>query len=250
MPTSNNPLAVPESPLLCYVTDRHALRVANPAESLAALTQKIEDVAAAGVDWVQIREKDLTASALASLTKQVLRIAVRSSSKRSCATRVLVNDRLDVAIAERASGVHLGEKGLPLSEAKRLIQSSSVNQTIGESFLAGVSCHSLEAAEAAERDGADYIFFGPIFATPSKETFGPPQGAERLREVCRSVSIPVLAIGGITLDNAESCIVAGAAGVAAIRLFQDAIDPISVLERLHQLFTGYRRRLPAGRPWA
>ena len=236
--------------MLCYVTDRHALRVANPAESLAALTQKIEDVAAAGVDWVQIREKDLTASALASLTKQVLRIAVRSSSKRSCATRVLVNDRLDVAIAERASGVHLGEKGLPLSEAKRLIQSSSVNQTIGESFLAGVSCHSLEAAEAAERDGADYIFFGPIFATPSKETFGPPQGAERLREVCRSVSIPVLAIGGITLDNAESCIVAGAAGVAAIRLFQDAIDPISVLERLHQLFTGYRRRLPAGRPWA
>jgi thiamine-phosphate pyrophosphorylase len=248
--TRNNPLSVRESPLLCYVTDRRALRVANPVESLAALTQKIEEIAAAGVDWVQIREKDLTAGDLASLTRQSIRIAANLPARRSSAIRVLVNDRLDVAIAERAGGVHLGEKSLPLSEAKRLIQSTHVKQTIGESFLTGVSCHSLEAAEAAERDGADYIFFGPIFATPSKETFGPPQGAERFQEVCRSVSIPVLAIGGITLDNAESCMVAGAAGIAAIRLFQDAIDPISVLERLHQLFTGYHRRLPAGRPWA
>jgi thiamine-phosphate pyrophosphorylase len=248
--TRNNPLAVRGAPLFCYVTDRRALCVANPAESLAALTQKIEEIAAAGVDWVQIREKDLTASDLASLTRRALLIAAQPSAKRSCAIRVLVNDRLDVALAERAGGVHLGEKSLPLSEAKRLIQSTPVKQTIGESFLTGVSCHSLEAAEAAERGGADYIFFGPIFATPSKETFGPPQGVERLREVCRSVSIPVLAIGGITLDNAESCVVAGAAGIAAIRLFQDAIDPIDVLQRLHQLFTGYRRRLPAGRPWA
>jgi thiamine-phosphate pyrophosphorylase len=248
--TRNNPLAVRGAPLLCYVTDRRALRVANPAESLAALTQKIEEIAAAGVDWVQIREKDLTASDLASLTRRALPIAAQPSAKRSCAIRVLVNDRLDVALAERAGGVHLGEKSLPPREAKRLIQSTPVKQTIGESFLTGVSCHSLEAAEAAEREGADYIFFGPIFATPSKETFGPPQGVERLREVCRSVSIPVLAIGGITLDNAESCMVAGAAGIAAIRLFQDAINPIDVLQRLHQLFTGYRRRLPAGRPWA
>jgi thiamine-phosphate pyrophosphorylase len=250
VPIRNNPLMVRESPLLCYVTDRHALRVANPAESLAALTQKIEEIAAAGVDWVQIREKDLTASDLASLTRRALLIAAQPSAKRSCAIRVLVNDRLDVALAERAGGVHLGEKSLPLSEAKRLIQSTPVKQTIGESFLTGVSCHSLEAAEAAEREGADYIFFGPIFATPSKETFGPPQDVERLRDVCRSVSIPVLAIGGITLDNAESCMVAGAAGIAAIRLLQDAINPINVLQRLHQLFTGYRRRLPAGRPWA
>jgi len=250
VPTRNNPPAGRESPLLCYVTDRRALRVANPAESLAALTRKIEEIASAGVDWVQVREKDLTAGELASLTRQSLRIAANLPAKRSCAIRVLLNDRLDVAIAERSGGVHLGEKSLPLSEAKRLIQSVPLKQTIGESFLTGVSCHSLEAAEAAERDGAHYIFFGPVFATPSKETFGPPQGTERLREVCRSVSIPVLAIGGITPDNAESCLVAGAAGIAAIRLFQDAIDPINVLERLHQLFTGYRRRLPAGRPWA
>jgi thiamine-phosphate pyrophosphorylase len=250
VPTRNNPLAGREFPLLCYVTDRRSLPVANPAESLAALTQKIEEIAAAGVDWVQIREKDLTASALASLTRQSLRIAANLPATHSCGIRLLVNDRLDVAIAERSGGVHLGEKSLPLSEAKRLIQSTPVKQTIGESFLTGVSCHSLEAAEAAERDGADYIFFGPVFATPSKETFGPPQGAERLREVCRSVSIPVLAIGGITLDNAESCMAAGAAGIAAIRLLQDACNLISVLERLRQLFMGYHRRLPAGRPWA
>jgi thiamine-phosphate pyrophosphorylase len=248
--TRNNSFAERESPLLCYVTDRRALRVTNQAESLAALTQKIKEIATAGVDWLQIREKDLKAGELASLTRESLRIAANLPAKRSSAIRVLVNDRLDVAIAERSGGVHLGEKSLPLSEAKRLIQSTPVKQTIGESFLTGVSCHSLEAAEAAERDGADYIFFGPVFATPSKEPFGPPKGPERLREVCRSVSIPVLAIGGITLDNAESCMVAGAAGIAAIRLFQDALDPISVLERLRQLFMGYHRRLPAGRPWA
>jgi len=233
--TRNNPLAGRESPLLCYVTDRRALRVAHPAESSAALTQKIEEVAAADVDWVQIREKDLTASELASLIRRSLRIAAKSSAKHSAAIRVLVNDRLDVAIAERADGVHLGEKSLPVAQAKRLVESALRQHAIDESFLIGVSCHSIEAAKAAEGDGAQYIFFGPVFATPSKETFGPPQGAKRLEEVCASVSIPVLAIGGITLDNVESCIAAGAAGIAAIRLFQDALDPIGIVRRLRRL---------------
>jgi thiamine-phosphate pyrophosphorylase len=88
-------------------------------------------------------------------------------------------------------------------------------------FLIGYSCHSLESARAAERGGADYIFFGPVFATPSKSAFGAPQGIERLREVCASVAIPVLAIGGVNLENTRDCITAGAAGFAAIRLFQN-----------------------------
>jgi thiamine-phosphate pyrophosphorylase len=243
----NNPLGRSHSPLLCYVTDCHALPIANPADSLAALTQKIEEIAAAGIDWVQIREKDLPASELTSLTRKSLLIAAKCSAQHSSANRVLVNDRLDVAIAERADGVHLAEKSLPVGEAKKLIQSALLKQSVAESFLAGVSCHSLETAEAAERDGADYTFFGPVFATPSKETFGPPQGTRRLEMVCRSLSIPVLAIGGITLDNAESCIVAGAAGIAAIRLFQDAVDPASTIQQLHQFFSYHRRRLPADR---
>jgi thiamine-phosphate pyrophosphorylase len=223
------------------------LPVAHPAESLAALTQKIEQVAAAGVDWVQIREKDLTARELAWVTQKSLRIAKNSAASRSIPTRLLVNDRLDVAIGERADGVHFGESSLPVGDAKRLIQSAPVKQIIGESFLIGVSCHSLEVVEAAERDGADYIFFGPIFATPSKAAFGAPQGLDCLARVCRAVKIPVLAIGGITLENAESCLVAGAAGIAAIRLFQDALDPISSIQQLRELFSSHRRQLPADR---
>jgi thiamine-phosphate pyrophosphorylase len=230
----NNPFPERQSPLLCYVTDRHSLPVANSADSILALTRKIAEVAAAGVDWVQIREKDLTAHELAWLTRKSLEIAAMSSAKSSRATRVLVNDRLDVAIAERAGGIHLGEKSLPVAEAKRLVQ-SALHERAVEAFLGGVSCHSLEAAEAAERDGADYIFFGPVFTTPSKQGFGPSQGTERLQQVCGAVSIPVLAIGGITLDNAVSCLHAGAAGLAAIRLFQDAIDPIDAILRLRTL---------------
>lgn len=228
MSTRNNPLAERKRTILCYVTDRRSLTEANPSESLPVLTSKIAQVAAAGVDWVQIREKDLSAAELAALTRQSLRLTAELSAKSSSGSRnlgrILVNDRLDVAIAERAAGVHLGEKSLPVAEAKRLVELARGRHAVDESFLIGVSCHSLEAAQAAQGDGADYIFFGPVFATPSKEPFGAPQGTERLGQVCRALSIPVLAIGGITLDNANSSIDAGAAGIAAIRLFQDAHD--------------------------
>jgi thiamine-phosphate pyrophosphorylase len=230
--TRNNPLTQGKSPLLCYVTDRKSLGAAGVAEPLVALIQKIEDVAAAGVDWVQIREKDLPAGELASLTRHALAIAAKLSAKRTSAVRVLVNDRLDVAIAERASGVHLGEKSLPVAEAKRLVQTAVRKQAVDESFLIGASCHSLETAQAAQRDGADYIFFGPVFPTPSKVAFGPSQGLVRLTQVCQTVGIPVLAVGGITMENAASCTQAGAAGLAAIRLYQDAPDPISAVAQL------------------
>jgi len=230
--------------VLCYVTDRHALRIANPADSLGALTQKIEELMAAGIDWVQIREKDLPARELSYVTRQALRIAAKHSAEHSSAIRVLVNDRLDVAISEQADGVHLGEKSVPVAEAKRLIASAIRKQIIRESFLLGASCHSIEAAQAAERHGADYIFFGPIFATPSKAAFGKPQGLACLGQVCRAVKRPVLAIGGITVENADSCIAAGATGIAAIRLFQDATDPLLAMRRLRQAVT-FPRQLPA-----
>jgi thiamine-phosphate pyrophosphorylase len=102
-------------------------------------------------------------------------------------------------------------------------------------FLLGVSCHSVEGVKSAARDGASYVFFGPVFATPSKAGMGKPQGVAGLAEACRSVSIPVLAIGGITLENAAACIKAGAAGIAAIRLFQDAPDPAEIVKELRQL---------------
>jgi thiamine-phosphate pyrophosphorylase len=135
---------------------------------------------------------------------------------RGTGTRVLVNDRLDVAMAADAVGVHLGEKSMPIEVVAEWRRS-----TARLDFLIGVSCHSLESARATERGGADYIFFGPVFATPSKAAFGAPQGIERLREVCASVSIPVLAIGGVNSGNTPDCIAAGAAGIAAIRMFQN-----------------------------
>ena len=235
MSARNNPVPPRESPLLCYVTDRRSLPATSPADSIEALIRKIAEVAAAGVYWVQIREKDLTAGEVASLTRQALRIAAESSGERASATRVLVNDRLDVAIAERASGVHLGEKSLPAAEAKRLVESAHRKQGVDASFLIGVSCHSLEAAQAAQRDGADYILFGPVFATPSKETFGPPQGIGLLQQVCRAVSIPVLAIGGITLETSAACLAAGASGIAAIRLFQGAPDPGHIANSIRRI---------------
>jgi thiamine-phosphate pyrophosphorylase len=206
--------------IFCYVTDRRALEAApTPSDTLPgeptrlherALHDSIRRAAAAGAAWIQIREKDLDARALVEFT----RLAVAET--RAAGARVLVNDRLDVALAANAAGVHLGEKSLPLETAIEWRRAAGRLD-----FLIGISCHSLESVRAAGRGGADYIFFGPVFATPSKATFGAPQGIERLREVCASVEIPVLAIGGVNLENARACIAAGAAGIAAIRLFQD-----------------------------
>ena len=186
-----------------------------PGESVLSRAHSLHDsirrAAAAGAGWIQIREKELDSRSLVELA----RFAIAETRENS--VRVLVNDRLDVALAANAAGVHLGEKSLPIEVVTEWRRSTGRLD-----FLVGVSCHSLESARAAERGGADYIFFGPVFATPSKAAFGAPQGTERLREVCASVGIPVLAIGGVNAENARECIAAGAAGIAAIRLFQDA----------------------------
>ena len=187
---------------------------------------------AAGVDWAQLREKDLSAKELTKLTCESLGYAKQASASSLQRPRILVNDRLDVAVAERAGGVHLGEQSIPVAQARRFLQAS---ETLSHGFLVGVSCHSLAAAQSAAQDGADYVFFGPVFATPSKAAYGSPQGLERLSEVCHGISIPVLAIGGITVQNAGSCVAAGAAGIAGIRLFQDAPEPAELVAALHRL---------------
>lgn len=203
------------------MTGRRALGLAGPAEQ--TLRETIRNAAAAGVDWIQIREKDLETRALLEL----VRVAVAET--RPGGTRIIVNDRLDVALAAGAGGVHLGEASLPLKEVADWRRA-----TRDPEFQIGISCHSLEAARLAERDGADYIIFGPVFATPSKASFGLPQGIETLRTVCATVEIPVFAIGGVTVENAGSCIDACAAGVAAIRLFQEAPDLKLVVKGLRE----------------
>jgi thiamine-phosphate pyrophosphorylase len=227
-------------PILCYVTDRRSLRIVPGKNPSDALLEKIEAAAAAGVDWIQLREKDLPGKECAVLVRESLRRTAHASpsanrSRDTFAPRIFVNDRLDVALAERAGGVHLAETSLPAQEAKRLIGANMPGRNVANDFLAGLSCHSLEAAQSAAGVGADYLFFGPVFTTPSKAVFGPPQGLELLAKVCRSVSIPVLAIGGITLENATACFAAGAAGIAAIRLFQESADLTQLVARLREL---------------
>jgi thiamine-phosphate pyrophosphorylase len=241
-------------PIFCYVTDRASLDVRAPREisesqpttpelhkidPLAPLLASIAAAAAAGVHWIQLREKDLPAKEIARLTRAALSCCTKSEDVNSspCQSRIFVNERLDVAIAERAGGVHLGENSLPVAEARRLLQSLP-DENRPADFLTGASCHSLRSAQAAADAGADYIFFGPVFPTPSKLTYGPAQGLQLLTEICRAVSIPVLAIGGINAQNATACVTAGAAGVAAIRLFQQPQEAPNVAALLRSLSRG------------
>lgn len=215
------------SPRICYVTDRRAF--ADPA----GLLRQIAQAAAAGIQWIQIREKDLSARELLDLARAAVKTVAREPAPSSRAL-ILVNDRLDVARAAKAAGVHLPESSLPVA-AVHAWRRAAVS---ANDFRVGASCHSVEAARAAERDGADYVFFGPVFSTPDKAAFGAPQGIKRLQEASSTVRIPVLAIGGITAENAHECMAAGAAGIAAIRMFQESSDLPALAARLrgeHQI---------------
>jgi thiamine-phosphate pyrophosphorylase len=212
----------PVKPIVCYVTDRKARDAADPVENLVA---KIRVAIAAGVDWVQIREREMPARELLELAKTAVGIAAGGA-------RVIVNDRLDVALAAGAAGVHLGGESVPARDVVRWCREGHAPAE----FLIGVSCHSLEESRAAEDSGASYIFFGPVFDTPAKRKFGPPQGIARLGEVCRAVQIPVIAIGGINEENATECVNAGVAGIAAIRMFQESNERETLaraIARLH-----------------
>jgi thiamine-phosphate pyrophosphorylase len=189
------------------------------------LARSIQNAIACGVDAVQIREKDLSDSDLLSTARQAVAAASRTS------TRIVVNDRLDVALAAGAAGVHLGGASRPVGEVYKWRGAGGTTAN----FLIGASCHSLDAALAAAHAGADYLFFGPVFSTPSKASFGPPQGLEHLAEICRRVPVPVVAIGGVDWHTAPQCLRAGAAGIAAIRLFQGQCDATELRDNLVEL---------------
>ena len=217
----------PEKPILCYVTDRLSLPAPPRVDAIATLLAHIQIATRAGIDWIQLREKDLDTRALLDLTIAAIRDTHNARDASACAAKVIVNDRLDVAWAADAAGVHLGESSIPAG----IVTRQKLN-TDKRTIMVGASCHSLEDATQAATNGCDYICFGPVFATPSKLAFGAPQGVSRLRQVCQSVSIPVLAIGGISIENIAACMDAGASGIAAIRLFQQAADLPSSIEQL------------------
>jgi thiamine-phosphate pyrophosphorylase len=140
-----------------------------------------------------------------------------------------VNDRLDVAIAAGADGVHLPVLSFPASEARAVVRNKGLND-----FIIGVSTHSLAEAREAESGGADFIVCGPVYETPSKRAYGAPIGIESFAEICGSVKIPVLALGGIDISNYQEPLRRGAAGIAAIRLFADEESVEINIERILQ----------------
>jgi thiamine-phosphate pyrophosphorylase len=198
--------------LLYYITDRKQLP-GNPEAKERRLLEKITACAAAGVDLIQLREKDLTGRELEALARKAMAVLPASSP-----TRLLINSRLDVALACGMHGVHLPAHDLLPSDVRMVWDRAGRFPPV-----IGVSVHSLEEAAKAEAHGADFAVFGPVFEKSSQAN---PPGLEQLRQACRrpdraTISMPLLALGGVSLENAKQCLEAGASGLAGIRLFQE-----------------------------
>ena len=198
--------------LLYAITDRRRQQ--------SDLLEHLSRLLRAGLDLLQIREKDLPARQLFQLTEAILKLPNPS------ATRILVNGRVDVALAAGAHGVHLPAGA---------VSPSSVRSVTPKGFFIGASCHSGDEVRQAEAEGADFTVFGPVFETASKWQYGPAQGLEALGEACRRAKIPVLALGGVQLENASQCLGRGAAGIAGISLFQQSSSVNETLAALRDL---------------
>jgi thiamine-phosphate pyrophosphorylase len=199
----------------CLVTDRRRLcpGARSFGDARHGLVEQARRAAADGIDFIHVRERDLAAADLAALVADVVAVT------RGSATRVVVNDRIDVALACGADGVHLRADSMPVAEARRLLPAPR---------LVGRSVHSVQEAIAAS--DADYLIAGTVFPSASKRT-GPLAaellGIEGLRAIVNASAVPVLAIGGITPDRIDSVLAAGAAGIAAIGLFIDSLKTAS-----------------------
>ena len=223
--------------IVCYVTDSQSLGLSEPRSNILA---KIEAAVGAGVDWVQIREKEMLAGQLLAIVRAAVGMTNRKPATPAGVNRpgtlILVNDRLDVALAAGAAGIHLGRESLPAQGVVRWRNGRIVTE-----LMVGLSCHTIDELRQAENAGVDYAFFGPVFDTPAKRPFGPPLGIPKLAAACRATGLKVVAIGGVTPENSAECLHAGAAGIAAIRMFQQSAKPAElkkVVKRLHSVDQG------------
>ena len=189
----------------------------------------ISECLAAGLPAVQVREKDLSAADLAVLCRQLRNLT------RDTGALLIVNDRVDVALAVGADAVQRTGTSLDVKDMRDIA---------GRNLRIGASVHSLEDAQDAEKKGADWVVFGPVYDTPSKRAYGPPQGVERLAIVARKVKIPVLAIGGITPERVPEVIAAGARGVGVISGILAADSPSDATQLYLKALGGRGRRTP------
>ena len=214
--------------LLCYITDRSQF-AGDEAARRSRLLKTITQAARCGVDYIQLREKDLSARELETLAGA----AQLRTGNQKLKTVFLINSRTDIALACDARGVQLPANDISPSEVRKIwSQFNPAELTIG------ASCHTRAEVARAAQAGADFAVFGPVFEKASTR----PAGLDALREACQE-KIPVLALGGVTLENAEACMQAGAAGIAAIRLFQDH-EMDGVVAALREI----GRRPPGSRP--
>src|SRR2546425_674701 len=195
-------------PILYLITPGATAETTTPSnEEFQEILHQVSAAVAAGIQLIQLREKKLTVRVLFELTERVMEIV------RGTSTKVLVNDRADVAAGAGADGVHL---------TTRSLEANVIRQTFGEDFVIGASTHSLVEATAARDYGADFAVFGPVFETASKANYGSPLGIAALAEVCQALKpFPLLALGGVSTENVSECLRAGAAGLAGISLFSD-----------------------------
>jgi thiamine-phosphate pyrophosphorylase len=202
----------PAAPRLYVVTDRHATNGRPLADVVRAALSGVPP-AARGAVAVQLREKDLEARALLALARELRAIT------RDAGAPLWINDRVDVALASGADGVHLGGRALVPADVARVAPGLAV----------AVSAHARADVEAARRaPNVAFAVFGPIWDTPSKRAYGPPLGVEALREAA-SVGVPLVALGGVTPALAPACLAAGATGVACIRAVCQAPDPAAAV---------------------
>jgi thiamine-phosphate pyrophosphorylase len=212
-----------EGCLLYYITNRTAFAADEPTRR-RRLLDKIAEAVRAGVDYIQLREKDLPTRELEMLAREAVDILrqLRTGS-RELRTALLINSRTDIALAAGADGVHLRSDDITPREVRAIWEKcgagASARELSPREPLIGVSCHSPEEVKQAEADGATFAVFAPVFEKKDVPKVD-PAGLTQLREA-RNGKIPVMALGGVTLENAKSCLEAGASGIAAIRLFQE-----------------------------
>jgi len=213
---------MPDRCIFYYITDRRQFP-GNEASQRTKLLDKIGEAARCGVEFIQLREKDLSTRDLEQLTGDALGV-IRNSSPGDrdsrLETKLLINSRSDVALALGADGVHLRSDDFSVPDARAIASSvlGRASPSPSRAWHIAVSCHTEQDVAKAAADGSDFVVFAPVFGKSGAGSRA--AGLIALQRVCRN-AVPVLALGGVTIENAESCLEAGAAGVAGIRLFQD-----------------------------